>query len=133
MIRVGYGSTDVAERFGLPRFRHSVSRARFWTVWLVAVLITGLCAATIRLDEAGALLALALFGLWPLQFFRIAIRSWRKGHSLRLAAGYAFFLLISFWPQMLGQILYWFDRMRRRTSRSFEYKANKGSATGLNP
>ena len=31
MVRIGYGSSDVAQRFGVARFRRSILRAWFWT------------------------------------------------------------------------------------------------------
>ena len=130
MVRIGYGSSDVAQRFGVARFRRSILRAWFWTGWLVAVLIFGLLTALISPDGIGALLALTLFSIWPLQLCRIAMRSWRNGQSSGLAVKYAFFLMISFWPQMVGQLMYWTDRVRNRSSRVFDYKNTKDPVAG---
>ena len=40
----------------------------------------------------------------------------------KIAAAYAFFTMVAFWPQMAGQLLYWKDQLRKRPSRFVEYK-----------
>jgi hypothetical protein len=113
-VRGGYGALDVASRFGLPRFRKSVWRARYWSIWPFLVTLVGLMP--------GWAPALAIFSMWPLQFLRIGVRTWRQGQPVRIALAYAFFTMVSFWPQMLGQMQYWFDRAGRRGARLIEYK-----------
>ena len=123
-VRFGYGSADVAARFALPRFRRSNLRARVWTAWLVAALMLGSLAVMIPLTGNAGLLALMFSCLWPAQLGRIALRIWRGGQSFGLAAAYAFFLMLSYWPQMAGQLLYSSDRLRRRAFRLIEHKVS---------
>ena len=122
MVRFGYGSTDVALRFGLARFRRDSLRALFWSTWLVVVLIGAALGVAGAQDGTAAWLVLALLGLWPLQVGRIALRSWRDGRPFGLSAAYAFFLMLSYWPQMVGQLIYWSDRLHKRSFRLIEHK-----------
>lgn len=113
-IRGGYGALDVATRFGLPRFRKSVWRARFWSIWPFLVVLAG--------GMFGWGGALASFSLWLLQFLRIGLRAWQQGQPVRIALAYAFLIMLSFWPQMIGQVQYLFDRASSRGTRLIEYK-----------
>jgi len=60
--------------------------------------------------------------LWPLQIMRIAVRAWLGGHKAKLALAYGFFIMLSYWPQMVGQIMYRLDRMKNLMPRLIEYK-----------
>lgn len=130
MVRTGYGSMDVALRFGVAKFARMNSRARMWTVWLVLTLVLG--AATGALVDAlsAALPVVLLFSIWPAQLLRITLRTWRKGQPLGTSMAYAFFTVISFLPQIAGQILYFADRLRNRSFRLVEYKAPVSSDSG---
>lgn len=123
-VRTGHGGLDVAQRFGLARFRRNNWRARFWTAWLLAFVAIGLGLMPWEGTVFGPVAALSLAVLWPLQLVRIAIRTWRQGRPPQVALAYAFFTMLSFWPQMLGQIGYFTDRQRGRPPRLIEYKAN---------
>ena len=129
MVRFGYGSSDVALRFGLPRFRRNNLRARVWTLWLVAVIVVGAIVASFPTRGAGLSMELVLVGLWPLQLTRIAMRTWRGGQPFQLAAAYAASIMISYLPQMLGQMLCWSDRARNRPFRLVEHKAENSAST----
>ncbi len=123
MIRFGYGSMDVAVRFGLPRFRRNNLRARAWALWLLAA---GWLAMWSAIDPSSGVRTIATVGvlcLWPLQCCRIAFRTWRRGQAPDLSAAYAFFIMLSLWPQFLGQLLFLYDRYRKRSFRLVEYKS----------
>lgn len=122
-MRGGYGGMDVAVRFGLPQFKRNNLRARFWTAWPLLVVLTGAGFGLLAGSLTGSLAALGIFLIWPLQMLRIGIRSWRSGQPCRIAIAYAFFTMLSFWPQMLGQTKYFLDKMGRRTPGLIEYKA----------
>lgn len=121
-VRTGYGGLDVANRFGLRVFKHITYRARFWSAWpLVAIaasLITGLVMGLMP----GVIAALLVLSIWPAQFIRIALRTWRKGQPVKIAFAYAWYTMLSFWPQMIGQLKYWIDQRMRRSIRLIEYK-----------
>lgn len=123
MVRFGSASMDLAERFMLLRYRRNNLIVRFWTAWLVMVLNVGLLTVALPLQGVSVLLALMLFSLWPAQLCRIAYRTLSKGHPFGLASAYAFFIMVSFLPQIAGQLMYWNDHLRNRSPRLIEYKA----------
>ncbi len=129
MARFGYCSMDLANRFGMPRYRRNNLRVRWWMTWLATVAMVGSLAVTLPLQGVGTLLTLTLFSLWPAQLCRIAYRTFSKGQALDLAAAYAFFIMVAFLPQMAGQLMYWNDLLRRRSPRLIEYKAPIGFGT----
>ena len=113
-VRGGYGGLDVVWRFGLEDYKRNNWRARFWSFWPVLILLSG--------SLAGLLAALPVALLWPAQFARIALNTWRGGQPPRVSLAYAFFTMLSFWPQMLGQARYLMDRLQSRAPRLIEYK-----------
>jgi glycosyltransferase involved in cell wall biosynthesis len=121
-VRGGYGALDVTRRFGLSRFRKQTLRARFWSAWPALVVLAGFAIGW----EAAAL----TFSLWPVQMVRIAFRTWRQGQSAQVALAYAFYTMLSYWPQMQGQLQYMLDRMRNRASQLIEYKQLENPSCG---
>ena len=133
MVRFGYGSTDVAVRFRLPRFRRDGMRSLFWSIWLVGALVWSSLGIAGAFHEIAAWTAMTFYwGLWPAQVGRIALRGWRDGRPLGFSVAYAFFLMLSYWPQMLGQLLYWNDRLHKRAFRLIEHKTVLGSGNERN-
>lgn len=122
-VRGGYGGLDVATRFNLPRYRRNNLRARFWSVWPFLTVFVGVGVDRAMGSWAGWTAGLAVWCLWPAQMVRIGARSWRQGQDARTALAYAFFTMLSFWPQMVGQMQYWLDRTRNRAPHVIEYKA----------
>jgi GT2 family glycosyltransferase len=105
-MRNGYGALDIARRFGLPDFQRMTVRARFWTAWPMCALAIGIMVSTALNVRAGGVAALLAASVWPVQFIRLMSRTWRSEKSLALAVAYAWLNLISFWPQMTGQLRY---------------------------
>jgi GT2 family glycosyltransferase len=122
-IRNGYGAADVAHRFGIPKFKGMTCRARFWSAWPVLVVGAAIAAGLRTGWAAGLVAALVAGSIWPAHLCRIALRTWRAGQPPTVAAAYAFFSMISFWPQMMGELMYWADRLRGRPTRLLEHKA----------
>lgn len=121
-VRNGYGGLDVARRFGLAPFRRNNLRAQFWSVWPAFIgLAAGLAGALSNYSNA-LLAALVVTSLWPAQAARIALRTWRGGQTVSLALAYGFFTMLSFWPQMIGQLRYLFDQVMGRVPIMIEYK-----------
>lgn len=122
MMRNGYGSMDVARRFNVAKFAMTTRKTQIWTMWLtltVAFSVTSFFADSTDV----VLLALLLSSLWPLRWIRVTFRTWKNGQPLEISMAYAFFMVISFLPQILGQFLYMIDRLRKRSFRLVEYKA----------
>ncbi len=120
MMRSGYGSMDVAYRFGVARFVRTNLRVRLWTGWLALAL--GAAAGALAGSGAFAVLAVLLLGIWPVQVLRVALRTWRRGNPLGTSMAYATLVMISFLPQIAGQAMYFSDRLRNRSARLVEYK-----------
>lgn len=121
-LRTGYGSLDVANRFQLPVFKRIIFRARIWSAWLLVVIAVTVVAAAKMAMEAAVVAVILALAIWPAQLCRILARTWRSGEPFNVAAAHAFFTMLSFWPQMAGQLLYWKDRASARTCRVIEHK-----------
>jgi GT2 family glycosyltransferase len=122
--RNGYGAQDVALRFGLPEYRRMTYRARFWSAWPFLAIFVAIIADMFLAPVSAGVLTLLVLGMWPAQLCRIAVRTWRNGEAFIVAAAYAFFTMISFWPQMAGQMRYWSNRWSERSVQLVEHKAN---------
>ena len=129
-VRTGYGSMDVARRFALPGYQRITLRARIWAVW--AVLAAGIAAGAVATGNTWLFVAgLLLLGLWPAQLFRVALNTRRLGQPLEVALAYAWYTMISYWPQLLGQVRCLVDRRTRRSAQLIEYKAGDGLQPSL--
>jgi GT2 family glycosyltransferase len=125
--RNGYGALDVANRFGVPGFARMTHRARFWSGWLLLAIAATLLTALTPNLVGGAVAFLLISSIWLVHSLRIVMRTWQKGHPLKIAIAYSFYTMVSYWPQMIGQIRYWMDRRMRRASRLIEYRcASRG-------
>jgi len=113
-LRSGYAYAQGAYLHGAPPERHWVSecrRAWIWGLWIpVAIVI---------LTLAVSWWALALLLLYPLQVIRLAMKGTRSRRENWWAAGA---LVLSKFPEMLGQLKFLRDRHRRVQSRLIEYK-----------
>lgn len=125
-IRGGYGGLDVARRFGITSFIKNNWRARFWSIWPILIVLGWGLGGWFVGELVGMFLAFSIAMLWPIQFVRILLRTWRNGQTIKLALAYSWFTMLSFWPQMLGQIYYIIDGLFKRNQRLIEY--NKTSA-----
>lgn len=122
--RGGYGGLEVTLRFGIDRYRANILRARFWSLWPLLVPLSGLAGVGLAGPGAGAAAALLTLVLWPAQMLRIAVRTRRQGQPWPLALAYGGFTMLSFWPQMQGQLRYLRDRRQGRGVRLIEYKSH---------
>jgi GT2 family glycosyltransferase len=114
MLRGGYGFAQAIALHGAPPERHGVLESRRAWIWgfFIPVLVI------ILYISVGAW-ALLLLLLYPLQVIRLTIHGRRSvwQNSCRAVA-----LVLSKFPQVLGQIKYLRDRYRRVQSPLIEYK-----------
>jgi glycosyltransferase involved in cell wall biosynthesis len=129
-VRTGYGGLDVDTRFGLPGYKRITYRARFWSAWPLFVLGISTITGFVMGPVPAVIVALLTVSIWPAQLCRIALRAWHRGNQFTVSVAYAFFTMISFWPQMVGQLLYWNDRLTKRRFRLLEHKTNCGTRSG---
>jgi GT2 family glycosyltransferase len=73
-------------------------------------------------------ISLGLFGLYPLLMFKIFLGRRRRGSDARSSRAFAFYCVLSKFPQVLGQIRFWRNRVLGRRNRLIEYKGQP--ATG---
>ena len=128
-VRNGYGSADVGRRFGLHFFQRNNRRVKAWAIWLIALPLAGVGVGIEAGAPAGLLSVLSILAIWPAQVVRVAIRNVHRANSRSVALAYAFFMMAAYFPQMVGQVKYFADRLRRRSNRLIEYKAVKPPAS----
>lgn len=114
VLRGGYGYAQGSELHGDPPERHWVRESR--SVWLWGL---GIPLATIALSLALGWHGLWLLALYPLQVIRFALRGKRSARENWLRAGA---LVVGKFPEMLGQVKYQLDKVRRVQSGLIEYK-----------
>jgi glycosyltransferase involved in cell wall biosynthesis len=110
MMRTGYGFAQGGVLYGAPM----METRRSW-FWGLGIPLAGLMLAPF----VGWWSAIVLF-IYPLQIIRLSLRGNRlsaRENWLRAGA-----LVLGKFPEMLGQIKYHLDRLRRAPSRLIEYK-----------
>lgn len=114
MRRAGYGFAQGAALHGAPPERFGVLES--WRAWLWGLLIP---LAAVVFGFAVGWWSLLVLLVYPLQFMRLVIGGKR---TLRENCWRAGALLLSKFPELLGQLKYLTDRLRRVQSRLIEYK-----------
>jgi len=113
-LRTGYGFAEGVYMYGTPPERHRVKESRRIWIWGfgIPVVTVGL---TVWLGTWG----LAMLLIYPVQVVRLALRGTR---SVRENWWYALFLVLGKFPEMMGQIKFFYNRLTEQTSRLIEYK-----------
>ncbi|MAO27224.1 MAG: glycosyl transferase [Roseovarius sp.] len=106
--RAGFAFAEGAARYGFAPERHWRRETLRAVVWGLLLPLAGLLGA---LWNPWALL---LWLAYPAQVLRL----WRKG----LGADWAFFTMLSKFPEAQGVLGYWWRRLRRGEARLIEYK-----------
>ncbi len=112
--RAGYTYAEGVYLHGGPPERHCVRQARsswFWAVGFPVMII----AAAIFVHP----IALLAFSIYPLQVARLALRG---GRSARENWWRGYYLVLAKFPEMIGQLKFWRDRLSGKKSRLIEYK-----------
>lgn len=119
-VRSGYGSADVASRFGdKGLFARQVRSARLWALgWPLAVLLAGILIALLAGMKWGFIAAAVLALALPAQMLRIAFRS--RGRT-RTAVG--ILTMLGKWAGVWGELRYHRDRRSGRNTRLIDYKS----------
>ncbi|HAR51805.1 glycosyltransferase family 2 protein [Roseovarius nubinhibens] len=106
--RAGFAFAEGAARYGFAPERHWLRETLRAVVWGLGLPLAGLLGA---LWSPWTLL---LWLAYPAQVLRL----WRKG----LGADWAFFTVLSKFPEAQGVLGYWWRRLRRGEARLIEYK-----------
>ncbi len=115
--RTGFAIAEGATMHGKSAERYRVKMHRSNWLWgaIVPVLAIGLAWWTRGIS-------LALLGFYPVQWLRIQASARRRGLTPSDARFFAAYLLLGKFPQVSGQLKYWFGRLSHRPSRLIEYK-----------
>jgi hypothetical protein len=116
-LRAGHAYAEGAARHGRGPERHWVREVRSNWFWGLAVPVTALALAA---PSAG--LSLALLAGYPALAARVYLAMRRRGFSSADARVYSIFCVLGKLPQMLGQALYWAERLAGRRAAIIEYK-----------
>lgn len=116
-MRGGWAMAEGAAMHGAPPERYKVRETISNWVWglIIPLISLGLAWVTSGLSLLVCLGYLVLMG-------RIYQHRRRNGDSLSDAGLYAFFCLLSKFPQVIGQSKYWLTRWRGQQATLIEYK-----------
>lgn len=113
-FRAGYAFAQGAYLHGTPPERHFVRESR--RAWIWGLLLPLVCiAATVAVPRLGW----ALWLIYPLQFVRLTLN---KSGPLEDRASIALFQVIARFPEGLGQMMFWRDRLLKRRPQLIEHK-----------
>ena len=126
--RGGHSFAELSALHGGRPERHRVRESR--SVWIYGAIIPLLVLA-LAWPTRG--LSAVLLLAYPLVFYRIRRHVIGRGWDSRQATVYALFTTIGKFPEAIGQIRYWLNRLLRRKTQIIEYKNSKAApaAAGL--
>lgn len=113
-LRTGYGFAEGVHLYGTPPERHRVKESRRIWIWGF-----GIPVVTVGLSGWLGTWGLAMLLIYPVQVVRLALRGTR---SVRENWWYALFLVLGKFPEVMGQIKFFYNRLTEQTSRLIEYK-----------
>lgn len=116
-LRAGHAFAEGAFRHGAPPERHWVKETR--SNWLWGLVIPGMAIALAIPTHGLSLVLLLGYGLMTFKIYRYMQRT---GLSSNDAALYAAFCVLGKFPNVLGQLKFYRDRLLGNTSRLIEYK-----------
>ncbi|CAN5803215.1 hypothetical protein BH23PLA1_BH23PLA1_22810 [soil metagenome] len=128
-VRAGYAYAEGAARHGRTPQRHWVRESRSIAFWGI---VLPLIALALAWPTKGASLALLLVG-YALLYQRVQGHRLRHGNSPTEARLYASYCLLGKFPQALGLLRYWRDRLLGRWGGLIEYKGGSSSHAGATP
>lgn len=117
-LRAGHAFAEGAHLHGAPPERHWVKETR--SNWLWGLVIPGVAIALALPTHGLSLLLLLGYGLMTFKVYRYFQST---GLSTQDAALYASFCMLGKFPNVLGQLKFYGDRLFGQTSRLIEYKS----------
>jgi hypothetical protein len=113
-LRGGYAFAEGAYLHGAPPERHCVRESRRAWVWGAAIPLI-----TFVVVSGWGAWGFALLAIYPLQVTRLARRGERAARENWLRA---FFLVLGKFPEVMGQVKFFYNRLAGKTARLIEYK-----------
>ena len=122
-LRTGYGSLDVARRFGDAHFAGRVRQARRWGLVFPAAGLLVIAASGVMAGAGGVGVGICLCLMVIMaQVIRLGWRKRRLGW--RVAVAYGLLDMLGKAAQVVGQVGYWRDCARGGRGRLIEYKGS---------
>jgi GT2 family glycosyltransferase len=116
-VRAGHAYAEGAARHGRPPERHWVRESRSIWLWGLVVPVIAMLLAPFTHG-----LSLALFGIYGLLAFRVLQYARRRHLAWLDAAAYAVFTVLGKFPQVVGQMKFYWHQLLGRPSQLIEYK-----------
>jgi GT2 family glycosyltransferase len=113
-LRTGYGFAEGAHLHGAPPERHWVRESRRALIWGL-----GIPAVTVSLTIWLGVWGLAMLLVYLVQIIRLALRGTR---SVKENWWRALFLVLGKFPEAMGQLNFFYNRLAGKTARLIEYK-----------
>jgi len=125
-LRGGYAYAEAAFLHGKPPERSGVRETR--SIWFWGAILPLLALAFAW--QTGGQSLLLLFAAYVLLLLKIHWSAWRGGMPAADAALYASSIIVSKFPQILGQLKFCWKRLSGRASGLIEYKSARGKEPG---
>lgn len=93
--------------------------ANCFRIWLWSFIVPIICIASVFLNGIGWIL---LFAVYPLQVLKVSMKTDVRSTCGKYSLIYSTFVMIAKWPQLLGQINFWFNRINKKKHEIIEYK-----------
>jgi len=113
-MRGGYAYAEGAHLHGAPPERHRVKESRRIWIWGL-----GIPLVTVNLTIWLGVWGMAMLLIYPVQIIRLALRGTR---SVKENGWRALFLVLSKFPETMGQLNFFYNRLAGKTARLIEYK-----------
>jgi glycosyltransferase involved in cell wall biosynthesis len=132
-VRAGHAYAEASAMHGGTPERFRVRETRSNWFWGLIVPLLLLLSLITGFFWTPAWLGLLLLAGYPAQVGRIYMRKRREGLSGRDGLLYAFFTVLSKFPQVVGQVRFVLGRVTGRRSRVIEYKSAVPGGRGIAP
>ncbi|MEM7773673.1 MAG: glycosyltransferase family 2 protein, partial [Cyanobacteria bacterium P01_A01_bin.37] len=117
MVRAGHAYAEGSWLHGATPERHWVKESR--NIWLWGFIFPATAIGTVPLSGGWSLLMLLIY---PILTAKACYSFYRQGTSLRHAALYAYFCILSKLPGVIGQFRFHVNRLLSQQSTLIEYK-----------
>jgi GT2 family glycosyltransferase len=112
--RCGYAFAEGAHLHGRPPERHRVNESR--SVWIWGLMIPLIAIISVLIFGTFGIVVLLIY---PLQFVRLAMRG---KQSFKNNCWRALFLVLGKFPEVIGQLNFFYNRLYGKTAHLIEYK-----------
>ncbi len=130
-VRTGYGGLDVQLRFGLQDFSSINNSARLWSIGFLLVILVAAGLGWLLVDTIFAFKAVSVvLMILPVQALRIATKGMRRGLSIKDACLYGCLMILSKWPQIIGQLRRYREGKSKLGKENKVIEQKEGGATG---